>query len=88
MKLLYDYQCQICGRFIGEQYGAHVVEAHHIDYFVKSLNNDSNNQLIVCPNHHSIIHAVNPIFDRKNLAYLYPNGIQEGLLVNRHLRIG
>lgn len=85
MKLLYEYQCQICGRFIGKQYGAHVVEAHHIEYFVESLNNDSNNQLIVCPNHHSIIHEVNPIFERENLVYIYPNGIQEGLLVNRHL---
>ena len=35
-------------------YGSHIVEAHHIDYFVSSLNNDASNQLIVCPNHHSI----------------------------------
>jgi len=85
LKLLYDYRCQICGKFIGEGYGAHVVEAHHIDYFVKSLNNDASNQLIVCPNHHSIIHEVNPVFDRKKLIYLYPNGMQEGLVVNKHL---
>lgn len=85
LKLLYGYRCQICGQIIGERYGAHAIEAHHIDYFVNSLNNDTNNQLIVCPNHHSIIHEINPIFDRKRLVYRYPNGIQEGLAINQHL---
>lgn len=85
LKLLYGYRCQICGQIIGEKYGAHAIEAHHIDYFVNSLNNDANNQLIVCPNHHSIIHELNPIFDRKRLVYHYPNGIQEGLAINQHL---
>lgn len=85
LKLLYNYRCQICGQLIGDSYGTHVIEAHHIDYFVKSLNNNSNNQLIVCPNHHSIIHALNPIFDKKHLEYTYPNGFREGLVLNRHL---
>jgi len=85
LKLLYNYRCQICGKNIGEEYESQIVEAHHIDYFVHSLNNDSDNQLIVCPNHHSIIHDVNPVFDRKRLIYLFPNGMQEGLILNHHL---
>jgi hypothetical protein len=85
LKLLYEYRCQICGKAIGKDYGSNVVESHHIDYFIESLNNDQNNQLIVCPNHHSIIHDVNPVFDRKKLIYLYPNGLQEGLKINMHL---
>lgn len=85
LKMLYGYRCQICGRLIGEEYGSHVVEAHHIDYFVKSLNNDASNQIIVCPNHHSIIHDVNPVFDRKRLLYSYKNGMEEKLVLNRHL---
>lgn len=86
LKLLYGYRCQICGRWIGENYGSHIIEAHHIDYFVNSLNNDADNQLIVCPNHHSIIHDVNPIFDRRRLLYIYPNGFKEGLALNYHLK--
>ena len=85
LKLLYDYHCQICGKRIGEEYSSQVVEAHHIDYFVKSFNNDFDNQLIVCPNHHSIIHDVNPIFDRSKKIYTYPNGFEEGLILNKHL---
>jgi len=85
LKLLYGYRCQICEQYVGAEYGAKVVEAHHIEYFVESLNNDASNQLIVCPNHHSIIHEVNPVFIRKKLIYVYPNGIQEGLRLNKHL---
>lgn len=85
MKRLYGYRCQICGRRIGEEYGSHVVEAHHIDYFVKSLNNDASNQIIVCPNHHSIIHDVDPVFDRGRLLYIYSNGFEEKLVLNLHL---
>lgn len=85
LKRLYGYRCQICGKLIGEEYGSHVVEAHHIDYFVKSLNNDASNQIIVCPNHHSIIHDVNPVFDRRRLLYLYANGFDEKIVLNQHL---
>ena len=85
LKLLYGYRCQICGKLIGEEYGSHIAETHHIDYFVKSLNNDANNQMVVCPNHHSIIHDADPVFDRKNTAYIYSNGIQQKLVLNMHL---
>ena len=85
LKLLYGYRCQICGRLIGEEYGSHIVEAHHIDYFVKSLNNDARNQLIVCPNHHRIIHDSDPEFQRQKLKYVYKNGFEEPLRLNQHL---
>lgn len=58
-------------------YGAHVVESHHIYYFVTSLNNDVSNQLFVCPNYHSIIYELNLFFDRRTLIYLYRNDIQD-----------
>ena len=85
LKLLYSYKCQICGQSVGKLYGALCAESHHIDYFVNSLNNDANNQLIVCPDHHSIIHETNPTFDRQKLIYTYPNGYREGLQINYHL---
>ena len=86
LKLLYGYRCQLCGQLIGEEFGAPIAEAHHIDYYVKSLNNDANNQMVVCPNHHSIIHEADPTFDRKKMMYLYPNGAEQRLVLNLHLR--
>lgn len=87
LKLLYGYRCQICGQVIGEKYGSHIAEAHHIDYFVNSLNNDANNQMIVCPNHHSIIHDANPVFDRRRMVYRFDNGAEERISLNKHLFI-
>ena len=46
LKRLYGYRCQICGKVIGEQYGLHIAEAHHIDYFVHILNSDANPQMV------------------------------------------
>jgi len=85
LKSLYDYRCQLCGKNVGEIYNTDIVETHHIQPFAKSLNNDADNQMIICPNHHSIIHTANPIFDYKKLAFLYPNGYEETVVLNRHL---
>ena len=85
LKIIYDYKCQICGLFIGESYDAKVIHTHHIEYFSVSLNNNADNIMVICPNHHSIIHATNPTFDKKNKVYKYPNGFSEGLMLNLHL---
>lgn len=85
LKSLYSYRCQICGCVIGDRYGSHLIHAHHIDYFSKSLNNNASNILIVCPNHHGIIHDTDPVFNRNNLTYNYPNGFVEKLKINLHL---
>lgn len=85
LKHLYGYRCQICGAFIGEKYGSTLIHAHHIDYFSRSMNNDASNIMIVCPNHHGVIHDMNPVFNVKDKTYKYPNGYTEGLLINKHL---
>lgn len=85
LKREYNFRCQICGRNVGKIYGVEVAECHHIDYFVRSLNNDASNLLIVCPNHHRIIHAANPIFDRETKIFRYADGSYESLKLNDHL---
>ena len=78
LKILYDYRCQLCGDDFGRKYNVHIAEAHHIDPFVTSLNNDADNQLIVCPNHHKVIHRAEPVFDRSRLLFVYSNGERSG----------
>ena len=85
LKKIYGYRCQICGEYIGESYGSNLIHAHHIDYFTKSKNNDASNIMIVCPNHHGIIHDKNPTFDWVHKQFHYPNGFVEGLKLNVHL---
>ena len=85
LKLIYGYKCQICGLYIGKKYDTKVIHTHHIEYFSVSLNNNADNIMVICPNHHSIIHATNPIFNRQSKIFIYPNGYSEGLKLNLHL---
>jgi hypothetical protein len=85
LKELYGYRCQICGQYIGEKYGSNLIHAHHIEFFTKSLNNNASNIMILCPNHHGIIHDTNPVFNSENKKFTYPNGYVEGLSLNLHL---
>ncbi|OFX32217.1 MAG: HNH endonuclease [Bacteroidetes bacterium GWA2_32_17] len=85
LKTLYDYRCQITGDKFGEKYKSEVSEAHHIEYFTKSMNNDSENIIIVSPNFHRLIHKTNPVFDRNELTFIFQNGVKEKLKLNYHL---
>ena len=88
LKRLYDYRCQVTGERIGEAYGSEcIVEAHHIEYFTQSLNNDTHNIIIVSPTFHRIIHRYNPRFDHEQLCFDFPNGVSERVRLDRHLRI-
>ena len=86
LKLLYDYRCQMTGEKVGELYSALVVEAHHIIPFTESLNNDTSNIIILSPSYHRIVHKAKPIFDYKKLAFCFPNGLEEKVKLNKHLK--
>lgn len=88
LKRLYAYRCQICGRNVGEEYGANIAEVHHIKYFSRSVDNSSDNLLVLCPNHHSLIHVLNPEFDYDELQYIYPDGKIDKVVLDLHLTHG
>ncbi len=73
LKLLYGFRCQICGDNFGKKFDADIVESHHIEHFVKSMNNDADNQIVVCPNHHRVFHRAEPVFQRSKLLFVYSN---------------
>jgi predicted HNH restriction endonuclease len=85
LKILYKNQCQICGSNPFPQVNNNICEAHHIDYFSKSQNNDTSNIIILCPNHHRLIHLLQPIFNREELEYQYPEGHTQQIHLNIHL---
>jgi predicted HNH restriction endonuclease len=87
LKEFYGYRDQISGEKIGERYGESVVEAHHIDYFTRSQNNDSTNIIIISPNYHRIIHKNNPYFNRKKFQFEFANGEVLRLQLYEHLKI-
>jgi hypothetical protein len=85
LKKLYEYRCQICGARAIELYGVDVSEAHHIEMFSLTANNDAKNIMIVCPDHHRIIHKAKPVFNTDFKRFEYANGKQENLMYNIHL---
>lgn len=86
LKRAYGHRCQICGERIGERYGnAEIVDAHHIEPFTISHNNNADNIMVLCPNHHRIIHHCHGEFRRRKKEIWYPNGLHEPLLLNLHL---
>jgi len=88
LKKFYDYRDEISGEKIGDAYGESVVEAHHIDYFTRSQNNDSTNIIIISPNYHRIIHKNNPAFNRKKFQFEFENGEVLKLKLYEHLKVG
>lgn len=87
LKKFYNYRDEISGEKIGDEYGDSVVEAHHIDYFTKSQNNDSTNIIIISPNYHRIIHKNNPSFNRNKYQFEFPNGEVLPLKLYEHLKV-
>lgn len=87
LKEYYDYRDQITGEKIGDKYGESVVEAHHIEYFTKSQNNDTTNIIIISPNYHRIIHKNNPVFNRKKHEFQFANGEVLTLKLYDHLLV-
>lgn len=86
LKKLYGGKCQLCGFGIEVQgKPVDITEAHNIDYFSSSENNNSRNLLIVCPNHHALIHKLNPSFDRETLCYVFEGGHEIPVILNYHL---
>ena len=83
LKLLYEGKCQICNKAPSDL--ADISEAHHIEYFSISQNNDANNIVILCPNYHRLIHRLNPKFDYETLSFIFPNGVAEIVALDFHL---
>lgn len=86
LKKLYEYRCQLCGNNFAKPHDQRIVEVHHIIEFVRSMNNDYDNLMVTCPNHHSVIHKANPVFERQSLKLSYPNGYHEILKLDQHLK--
>ncbi len=69
LKQLYKGQCQLCGKRPFPDINEDICEAHHIEFFAETQNNDAKNIIIVCPNHHRLLHKLKPRFDREKMCF-------------------
>jgi predicted restriction endonuclease len=84
LKAFYACRCQIYGQDFEARFGKPYAETHHIQYLRAGGPDISTNIVVICPNHHRIIHATNAQFNRDRLTYEYPNGLREPLLQTDH----
>jgi HNH endonuclease len=85
LKSFYRYKCQVCLHDFKPKYGRPFAQTHHIQYLHNDGPDISGNIVVLCPNHHRIIHETNAQFQREALTYQYPNGLREKLLNAEHL---
>ena len=85
LKRLYKGKCQICGDKTFAQFGVDISEVHHVKYFSTSQNNDSINLMVLCPNHHRLIHKLNPTFDVQRQVFTFANGAVLKIVLDHHL---
>jgi predicted HNH restriction endonuclease len=83
---LYHGRCQVTGHDSPLLYGVPTAEAHHVVYRSRGGADELENLVLVCPNLHTAIHAVNATFDYGKLAFVFPNGRVEPLIINSHLQ--
>ncbi len=83
---IYAGRCQLCAFDPKVIYGVRACYGHHIVYLSRGGLDELENLLLICPNHHEIIHSNNAIFDFYDLCYAYPNGRREPLVINQHLK--
>ncbi len=86
LKKKYNNCCQICKHSFKDEFGVDYSEAHHIKYFAKHEDHSPQNIVILCPNHHRIIHKTDATFLRDQKAFRYPNGHVEVLKLNDHIK--
>ena len=85
LKKLYGGRCQLCGGRPLQHCDVDICEAHHIAYFSETQNNDASNIIIVCPNHHRLIHKLNPAFDLENGCFQFEDGKTMVIKFDLHL---
>jgi hypothetical protein len=56
MKKWHGFQCQLCGFAFETCYGYGYVEVHHLDHLADAGLDVSSNMLVVCANHHRMLH--------------------------------
>lgn len=69
LKKLYKGQCQLCGAKPFDAFDVDICEAHHIEQYSETQNNDADNIIILCPNHHRLLHKLKPTFNRDTMTF-------------------
>ena len=85
LKEMYTGRCQICAFDPITVYNVNASAGHHIHYLSRGGQDILENLVLVCPNHHAVIHADEAVFDYGQRKFIFSNGRHEPLVLNQHL---
>lgn len=83
---IYGGRCQICGFDPVLVYGVEASQSHHLIYLSRGGTDGLQNMALLCPNHHSVIHATDAVFDFRDLSFVFAHNHRERLALNTHLQ--
>ena len=84
LQNLYEGHCQICWWDPVSEYGEPLCEGHHIQWLSRGGDDDFDNLMLVCPNHHRAIHRCDAPLDWGDMAYDFGDH-REVVAMDRHL---
>jgi 5-methylcytosine-specific restriction enzyme A len=85
LQELYEGRCQICLYDPRARYGHRTCHGHHIHWLSRGGDDELDNMVLVCPNHHAAIHRDDAVFDYADMTFAFTKGLREPLQDNRHL---
>jgi len=84
LKRFYNHRCQVCVHDFEPRYGT-----AYADTRVVAARGEepptSRDVIVLCPNHNAIVGATDARFDRRGLAFEFPNGLVERVTLRDHL---
>ncbi|WP_413299675.1 HNH endonuclease [Bacillus sp. 1P10SD] len=85
LKFIYKGCCQICGYSTLKEYRIDISEAHHIQHFSKTCDNSPQNIIILCPNHHRLLHRVDFNYHREEQQFTFGKTVLK-IQFDKHLK--
>ena len=68
-----------------EKYGTDIAEIHHIVPFSVSQDNSIGNLIVLCPNHHRLLHKGKAEYDPEAKSFSFSGGNHLRVILNDHL---
>lgn len=85
LRRMYRGSCQLCGWESRAAHAVDVCEGHHLQWLSRGGGDATDNMVLLCPNHHRLVHALDAPLDFRDLAFDL-GGRREVLRLNEHLR--
>jgi hypothetical protein len=85
LRTMYRGCCQICAWESRAAHNIDVCEGHHVQWLSRGGSDALGNMVLLCPNHHRLVHALDAPLDFCDLAFDLGNR-RESLRLNEHLQ--